>query len=107
LRPEDIIRRCDVLIGRPGQSLAEARFVPPMHAALSPLLRDFERFLNDPGDLPVVVQLALAHYQFETIHPFMDGNGRVGRLLIVEAKLRRPRVLTAIVATALGRPPSA
>ncbi len=75
-------RRCGVMIGRHGQSFEDARFVPPAHTALDPLLRDFERFLNAPGDLPVVVQLALAHYQFEAIHPFMDGNGRVGRLLI-------------------------
>lgn len=57
-------------------------FVPPIHTSLNPLLRDLERFLNNPGNLPVVVQLAWAHYQFESIHPFMDGNGRVGRLLI-------------------------
>ena len=75
-------RNCDVLIGRTGQSWDDARFVPPMHTVLDPLLRDFERFLNDPGELPTVVQLALIHYQFETLHPFMDGNGRLGRLLI-------------------------
>jgi Fic family protein len=75
-------RTCPVLIGRPGQTFADARFVPPAHTALDALLRDFEQFLNAPGDLPIVVQMALAHYQFETIHPFMDGNGRVGRLLI-------------------------
>jgi Fic family protein len=75
-------RSCDVMIGRKGQTLEDARFVPPVHAALQPLLRDFERFLHKPGDLPLVVQLALMHYQFETIHPFTDGNGRIGRLLI-------------------------
>lgn len=75
-------RTCQVIIGRHGQSLNSARFVPPHQAALPPLLDDFERFLNEPGDLPIVAQLALAHYQFEAIHPFMDGNGRVGRLLI-------------------------
>ena len=75
-------RRCDVMIGRQNQAYHQARFVPPMHTALAPLLREFEKFLNAPGELPVIVQLALAHYQFEAIHPFMDGNGRVGRLLI-------------------------
>ncbi len=75
-------RNCDVLIGRPGQLWDDARFVPPAHAALDPLLRHFEEFLNAPGDLSPVVQIALAHYQFETLHPFMDGNGRLGRLLI-------------------------
>lgn len=75
-------RQCGVMIGQHGQDYDQARFVPPEHTALEPLLRDFERFLNRSGDLPAVVQLALAHYQFEAIHPFMDGNGRVGRLLI-------------------------
>lgn len=75
-------RNCPVLIGRAGQEFADARFVPPHHTALEPLLSEFERFLNRSHDLPVVVQLALAHYQFEAIHPFSDGNGRVGRLLL-------------------------
>jgi Fic family protein len=75
-------RQCGVMIGREGQGYGDARFVPPQHTALDGLLRDFEEFLNAPGELPVVVQLALAHYQFEAIQPFMDGNGRVGRLLI-------------------------
>jgi Fic family protein len=75
-------RECPVMIAHSGQTFADARFVPPAHTALDALLRDFERFLNDPGGLPVIAQLALTHYQFEALHPFMDGNGRVGRLLI-------------------------
>jgi len=75
-------RQCGVMIGRRGQNYDDARFVPPAPTALEPFLRDFERFLNGPGDLSVVAQLAVTHYQFETIHPFMDGNGRLGRLLI-------------------------
>lgn len=75
-------RACDVRIGREGEHWDDSRFIPPAHAGLEPMLRDFERYLNTPGDLPVVVDLALAHYQFESIHPFMDGNGRVGRLLM-------------------------
>lgn len=75
-------RPCDVMIGKSADGFGAARFVPPTHTALDPLLRDFEKFLNQGDELPVVVQLALAHYQFEAIHPFMDGNGRVGRLLI-------------------------
>jgi Fic family protein len=74
-------RQCGVLIGSTG-SFEQARFIPPCHTALDPLLRDFERFLNLERSLPIVVQLALVHYQFETIHPFTDGNGRLGRLLI-------------------------
>lgn len=85
-------RLCDVLIGR-SRSYADARFVPPTPLSLDPLLRDFERFLNEPGPVPAVAQLALAHYQFETIHPFMDGNGRLGRLLITLMMCER-KVLT-------------
>ncbi|MBA4191819.1 MAG: cell filamentation protein Fic [Planctomycetaceae bacterium] len=71
-----------VLIGRSGDDFDTSRFVPPCHTTLAPLLNDFVDFLRDQRALPVVVQLALMHYQFETIHPFNDGNGRVGRLLI-------------------------
>lgn len=81
LRPGEF-RGCGVMIGRHGQTFEQARFVPPEADTLPGLLRDFEQFLNTPGSLSVVVQLALAHYQFEAIHPFMDGNGRLGRLLI-------------------------
>ena len=65
--------------------IASARFVPPPPSELEPVLRDLEAFLNEEDTfetLPLLVRLALAHYQFETIHPFEDGNGRVGRLLI-------------------------
>jgi Fic family protein len=71
-----------VLIGRTGDDFDTSRFVPPCHTTLAPLLNDFVSFLRDQRALPVVIQLALMHYQFETIHPFNDGNGRVGRLLI-------------------------
>jgi Fic family protein len=79
-RPGQIRDRA-VLIGQ-SFSFDEARFVPPCHTALDPLLVDFVRFLRESRDLPLIIQLALMHYQFETIHPFNDGNGRVGRLLI-------------------------
>jgi len=70
-------------IGAGGDSIATARFVPPPPTEVGALLNDFERFLHDAESLPVLVRAALAHYQFETIHPFLDGNGRLGRLLIV------------------------
>jgi Fic family protein len=76
-------RHVQNLIGALGDTTATARFVPPpvqeMHAALS----DLERFWGERrDDLPFLIRLALFHYQFEAIHPFMDGNGRVGRLMI-------------------------
>jgi Fic family protein len=80
-RPGEIRNR-GVLIGRTGQTYETARFVPPCHTALEPLLVNLVEFLRSRGGLPVLAQLAVAHYQFETIHPFNDGNGRVGRLLV-------------------------
>ena len=76
------VRRTQVWIGgtRPGN----AAFVPPPAEALPACLKDFEAFLNDqPEATPPLLKAALAHVQFETIHPFLDGNGRLGRLLIV------------------------
>lgn len=75
-------RRSQVWIGgtRPGNAV----FVPPPADAVADCLGDLERFLNDvPESTPPLIKAALAHVQFETIHPFLDGNGRIGRLLIV------------------------
>jgi Fic family protein len=63
---------------RPGN----ARFVPPPHHRLADLLSDFERAIHDESDLPPLVRIGLLHVQFETLHPYLDGNGRLGRLLI-------------------------
>ncbi len=87
-------RRSQNWIGgtRPG----DARFVPPPSNQVEPCMAELEQFLHDqPERTPTLLKIALAHVQFETIHPFLDGNGRVGRLLITlllcaEGVLREP-----------------
>jgi len=74
-------RRTQNWIGRPGATLAQATYVPPPPDSLGDHLSGWEKFLHDQM-LPPLIHAALAHYQFEAIHPFLDGNGRVGRLLI-------------------------
>jgi Fic family protein len=69
-------------IGGQGGLIANAAFVPPPPGELLDSLGNLELFLHEPGGLPLLVHAGLAHAQFETIHPFLDGNGRVGRLLI-------------------------
>lgn len=74
-------RRTQNWIGGSGPS--DALFVPPPPTVLADALSDLERFLHEDVRLPILVRCAFLHYQFETIHPFLDGNGRLGRLLIV------------------------
>ncbi|HET9101546.1 MAG TPA: Fic family protein [Acidobacteriaceae bacterium] len=74
-------RKTQNWIGRPGSTLATASFIPPPPGEVEPCLAAWEKFLYE-SELPPLVTIALAHYQFEAIHPFLDGNGRVGRLLI-------------------------
>jgi len=81
-------RRSQNWIGPPGFRPENATYVPPPPAEMMEALDSLERFLNDTT-LPPLVQAALLHYQFEAIHPFLDGNGRVGRLLITLFLLER------------------
>lgn len=76
------LRRSQNWIGPGGCTLREATFVPPPPDELPAALGALEVFLHARDDLPLLVKIGLAHAQFETIHPFLDGNGRVGRLLI-------------------------
>jgi Fic family protein len=69
-------------IGSPGCTLATANFVPPPPHEVMRTLGDLETFIHGEVDLPFLVKVGLVHAQFETIHPFLDGNGRMGRLLI-------------------------
>lgn len=69
-------------IGRPGSTLETAEFVPPSPHDINHLMGELEKFIHYDDSLPPLIKAALIHYQFETIHPFLDGNGRVGRLLI-------------------------
>ncbi|MEJ7813335.1 MAG: Fic family protein [Gemmatimonadaceae bacterium] len=75
-------RRTQNWIGTPGCTLANAAFVPPPVPQMHDALDDLERYLHRSDDMPPLMRLAVIHYQFEAIHPFLDGNGRVGRLLI-------------------------
>ena len=81
LKPGEL-RRTQNWIGPGGTGLADAIFVPPPPELVPEALGALERFLHSADDLPLLVKIGLAHAQFETIHPFLDGNGRVGRLLI-------------------------
>jgi len=76
-------RRSQNWIGPPGSSLENAPFVPPPVDEMQRSLDALEKFIHAPSELPPLVRTALIHYQFEAIHPFLDGNGRIGRLLAI------------------------
>lgn len=70
-------------IGSRGTAIGDARFIPPPPELVPDLMAEWERFVNEDIEMPALVQCALMHYQFEAIHPYLDGNGRIGRLLII------------------------
>jgi Fic family protein len=76
------VRRTQTWIGPAGSTLANATFVPPPPDEVPAALGDLEAFLHREDDIPLLVKIGIAHAHFETVHPFLDGNGRIGRLLI-------------------------
>lgn len=76
------LRRLQVYIGPPGVPIEQATYIPPPITELPSLLSNWEEYINSEGEKDALVQIGVVHYQFEAIHPFMDGNGRIGRLLI-------------------------
>jgi Fic family protein len=81
LQPSEL-RRSQNWISPQGSTLMTATFVPPPHQEAASALGELEKFLHQHDHIPPLVKIGLAHAQFETIHPFLDGNGRIGRLLI-------------------------
>src|SRR5690606_4875887 len=81
MRPGEL-RTVQNWIGAEGASITQATFVPPPPAKVADMLYQLEVFLNKDSDLPALIKFGLAHAQFETIHPFLDGNGSMGRLLV-------------------------
>lgn len=90
------LRRKQVYIGAKNRPIEEARFVPPPHGdTLEQGFSSWERWINADNNIPIIAKMALGHYQFETLHPYADGNGRLGRLtailqLVQEGILRLP-----------------
>lgn len=80
-------------IGGQGSTIKNARYIPPSPYDMSDAMSDLEKYINADDELDALIRAALIHYQFETIHPFLDGNGRVGRLLIT-LFLMEKKVLT-------------
>lgn len=91
-----VFRKTQNWIGRPGSTLATATFIPPPPGEIEPCLAAWEKFLHQ-SELPPLIAIALAHYQFEAIHPFLDGNGRVGRLLITLFLIERKILPTPLL----------
>lgn len=94
-RAPGAFRRAQNWIGPPGCSIQEATFVPPPADEIEARLENLEQFIYDDSPVPLLIKVGLVHAQFESIHPFLDGNGRIGRLLVTfllceKGVLRRP-----------------
>lgn len=76
-------RKSQNWIGHAGSTLKDASFIPPAPDEMNICLSDLEKYMHEDSDVSDLIKIALIHYQFETIHPFLDGNGRMGRLLII------------------------
>lgn len=87
-------RKSQNWIGGSGSTIKTARYIPPDVLYMQEALSDLEKYMNTDGGLDDLIKIALIHYQFETIHPFLDGNGRVGRLLIVLYLLEKKVIKT-------------
>ena len=81
-------------IGAAGSTLKNARYIPPNPEDMKQAMSDLEKYINSDDELDLLIQAAMIHYQFETIHPFLDGNGRVGRLLITLFLMEKKRLNT-------------
>lgn len=90
-------RRSPVWVGSPTDSPDTAMFVPPLPDDLPDLIKDWEVFVNEPDLQPTLIRCGLMHYQFETIHPFLDGNGRIGRLLVNLMLMEEGRLSTPLL----------
>ena len=81
-------------IGGAGSTIKTAKYIPPDVLSMTELLSDLEKYMNKEDSLDHLIRIALIHYQFESIHPFLDGNGRIGRLLIVLYLLEKKVIKT-------------
>jgi len=92
------LRQSQNWIGAAGAAVADAAFVPPPPEDLGPTLQTWETYIHDSEPrLPLLIRSALLHYQFETIHPFLDGNGRLGRVFVVLHLLQEQRITAPLL----------